>query len=829
MGYGTDRRRLGWLEAGTAVTAAAVLAAAALTASRGPDPVALALFAGLLVWAENVAVRLPTSTRVSPSFMVAMATVTAYRGGGALLGVALTGACGGLAIDHLRRRRYRIVVFNCAQYLLAAAAAEGVYATVDRGGFGGAGAAAVMAAAAAFWAVNTGLIVPAIVLDTGTGAADVWRDLAPTIPNYLAFGLLGTLLGYLYRQVGAVAVLVLASPIVIARSVFLAFLRLRQAYARLELLYGFTGAVGPAADHDEDEMVATMLPELRRLLRTDLAQLHLDAGKPLALLSASTGGASTGGASTGGGDRPGLGPASAAAAAIIAEVTRRGRAFRVAAGQDDAFARALADGGLFDSLVAPVRVQGRVLGALLVANRQANEPPFTREDVQLFETVANHASVSLERGRLIDRLRHESTHDNLTGLANRTVLSAALEAALTRSELRGAGGAVLLMDLDRFKEVNDTLGHDVGDALLREIGHRLAGLPVPGATIARLGGDEFGVLLPEVHGPADSARAARLLLDALRRPFPVDDIDLELGASIGIAQFPRDGQDAATLLRRADMAMYVAKADRLGWSLYDRSADLSSHRRLAIASDLRRGIEAGELRVHYQPMADLRTGRLASMEALVRWQHPRFGPLAPDEFIPLAEQTGLVRPLTHYVLARALSAVRRWRDLGFDLDVAVNLSVRVLLDPSLPGRVEAALRHHGTPARWLTLEITETAMMSDPAGGDVLRRLAALGVTLSIDDFGTGYSSLAYLRDMPVGEVKIDRSFVANCAENRADAVLVRSIVDLARHLGLRVVAEGVEDQATWNQLEAAQCDVAQGYFLTEPLPEESVAAWCER
>jgi EAL domain-containing protein (putative c-di-GMP-specific phosphodiesterase class I) len=307
----------------------------------------------------------------------------------------------------------------------------------------------------------------------------------------------------------------------------------------------------------------------------------------------------------------------------------------------------------------------------------------------------------------------------------------------------------------------------------------------------------------------------------------VGDLNLEVGASIGVALAPVHGNDAATLLQRADVAMYSAKEARSGFEVYDPDRDEYSPRRLMLAAELRHAIERGQLSIHYQPKADLRTNGITGVEALLRWHHPDYGFVPPDEFIPLAEHTGLIRPLTRWVLAASIAQCGTWQRRGLHLNVAVNLSVRALLDVGLPEEVEGLLREAAVPPTALTLEITESSIMADPARSiGVLNRLADLGIMLSIDDFGTGYSSLSYLKKLPVGEVKVDRSFVMNMSADPDDAVIVRSTIDLAGNLGLRVVAEGVEDQATWDQLTLLGCDAAQGYFLGRPMPVLQLDRW---
>jgi len=425
------------------------------------------------------------------------------------------------------------------------------------------------------------------------------------------------------------------------------------------------------------------------------------------------------------------------------------------------------------------------------------------------------------RRRVAEReLLHRAQHDDLTGLLNRTAFAEQVEAASGEGDRRLA---VVLLDLDRFKEINDTLGHHVGDVLLRSVADRLRSELRDDGVLARLGGDEFAVLLPGC-GAADARRVAGRLLQAARRPFDVDGLILEVDGSFGVALGPDHGRSAADLLQHADVAMYAAKVDRLGVAVYSPALDEHEPERLMLYGELRRAIRDGELRLHYQPKVALRTGRVLGVEALVRWQHPRRGWLLPGMFIDVAEQTGLVRPLTEVVLRQALADCRRWRDEGLELNVAVNLSARTLLDAALPDLVGHLLREHGLSATCLELEVTESAAMQDPVRAlEVLHRLRSLGLRLSVDDYGTGHASLAYLSRLPVDTLKIDRSFVSTMEIDASDHAIVRSTIDLAHNLGLRVVAEGVETAGALQQLAALGCDDAQGYWLARPGPAEEV------
>jgi diguanylate cyclase len=428
-----------------------------------------------------------------------------------------------------------------------------------------------------------------------------------------------------------------------------------------------------------------------------------------------------------------------------------------------------------------------------------------------------------ERKRAEEALAHLANHDGLTELPNRMLLQDHLERGVATACSGGEPLALLLLDLDRFKEVNDRFGHHAGDALLREVAVRLAGAVRPTDLVARLGGDEFAVLVPHTRAK-EALCLAEKLLQVLRAPLVIDGHTLSIGASIGITTWQPPDTDASMLLRQADVAMYVAKRSGLGYAVYAPEQDQHSRDRLERVAELRAGIEAGELRLHFQPIARLATRAVAHVEALVRWDHPTRGLLPPGVFVPLAEQTGLVVALDRWVLGAALEQCRAWSDAGHSIPVAVNLSAHSLHDPDLPGHVAAELARTGVPARSLLLELTETTVMVDPErAAGTLRCLRAQGVRIAIDDFGMGNAGFNYLRNLPADQLKIDRGFVRNMASNPADAAIVRAMVDLAHGLGLEVVAEGVEDATIWTRLDNLDCDLAQGSHFCSPLPASAL------
>ncbi len=430
-------------------------------------------------------------------------------------------------------------------------------------------------------------------------------------------------------------------------------------------------------------------------------------------------------------------------------------------------------------------------------------------------------------GRRAAEVEYQALHDTLTGLPNRALFRDRGELALAAAARNRGSGAVMLLDLDRFKEVNDTLGHDQGDALLKDVAARLKAALRNSDTVARMGGDEFTILLPDVADQEAAMTVATKVADTLQQPFLVGGVTLDLEVSIGVAIFPAHGDDIDALISRADRAMFVSKRDHSTCTSYAPGLDTNAPRALSLLGDLRRALDSGDLLLHYQPKADIATGEVAGVEALVRWQHATLGLIPPAEFVPLAERTGIIHRLTEFVLSDALRQCRLWLDLGLELPVAVNISARNLLDGEFPGLVAALLRKWDIPARMLQLEITENSMMGDPERVRAcLLALTALEVRLSIDDFGTGYSSLAYLKDLPVSELKIDRSFVMGLHDHPANRMIVNSVISLGQNLGLRVVAEGVEDWDAWCELSGLGCDFAQGYYLARPMPATDIPAW---
>jgi diguanylate cyclase (GGDEF)-like protein len=446
-----------------------------------------------------------------------------------------------------------------------------------------------------------------------------------------------------------------------------------------------------------------------------------------------------------------------------------------------------------------------------------------------FQTMAEALHIREQTlAALVAQLEVRALSDDLTGLPNRAALHQRLRDALVEISRVGGSLALLLLDLDRFKEVNDTLGHEAGDTVLKQVAARLRDELRTSDTLVRLGGDEFAVLLQGTD-ELGGTRVAAKLIAALERPIMSIEGPLDVGASIGIAVPLGVDDDAATLLRRADVAMYVAKRSGSGFACYSPEQDENSPDRLLLLGELRQAITDNELVLYFQPKVSLKTGRLVDVEALVRWRHPRRGFLSPDVFIPLAEQTGLIKQLTEWVLEAAMRQARVWRQRGLTIPVAVNVSVQNLHDPALAHTIATLLQRYRMRPSDLIVEITETSVLRDPARAtEVLKRLRTLGVLVAIDDFGTGQSALGYLKQLPADELKIDCSFIRDLAHSHYDAAIVRAAIELGHNLGLSVVAEGVEDADTWDRLAALGCDVAQGYYMSRPLPAAELDEWLQ-
>ena len=801
--------------------AAGVWALVPASAAVAPTAIAFAALVAAYVLCELAEVHVEARRE---TFAVTLAIVPAAVGVVTLHpAVVLTGAVVGTAVSlAIVRVPLHKALFNVALQAVALGLSALTFAWLahDDAATGARGAAALAAAMAVYGAATTlaVTVVIRLVSDTPVQVAEPIRLLAVTLmvgyPVALAvLAVLRSAPGLLWTFAAVIVVLHLVSRSAV---------RLRARQVHLEQLYDFTEGLTNRPEVDE----------VARLV-LDRACDMVSAGGA-ALLVTSVDGVEV--YRTGDGDRLTvevldydlLHP-------LLLGVLGGGSLVVPATTRDDAQRALLATFDWRDVVAVPLIGPEFVIGALLVHDRTGDVATFTADDVRLLTAATNHTAVAVRNAQLVRGLRaevaekaHQATHDALTGLANRTLFLSQLAQVLRD----GGEPAVLLMDLDQFKEINDTLGHPTGDVLLRELGdrlHRELGHLAPGALVARLGGDEFTVLLPA----ADSGHAAAIaqqLRALVSEPFAVDDLTLKVGASIGVVLAPAHGTEADVLLQRADVAMYEAKNRDDGVALYLADRDRSSRRRLQIAAELPEAIESGAITLAYQPKIRASDGRVVGFEALARWEHPRLGRVRPDEFVLVAEQTGAIHRLTDHVLDTAVAQAAAWHRDGHDVSVAVNLSARSLPDTRLAERVLTTLERHRLPCRRLVIEVTETATVGDQQQTErTLRALVGAGVRISIDDFGTGHSSLARLRHMPFHELKIDKSFVMELADQAADAALVAGVIDLARHLGMQVVAEGVETPAVRAKLTALGADILQGYLVSAPLPADAATAWLLR
>ncbi len=709
----------------------------------------------------------------------------------------------------VRRQPPLKLVFNVLQHAATVAAGLGLVGVLGHGTRGPLGLAVLIGACCLLAAGSLLAVLTAIRLSTGTGAL---AELPGLLPAALLGATLCGLVGFFADWLASSAAWTVAPLVLLGGGMGLTYaghVRLRERHNRLTTLTEFmTGLPAATAESTSVEALLARLRELFNAEQAGLLVLEDDGSFTDHVLddegqrSVTTTGAAANDWILGralAGAAPMLLPRSSHDPATVAWLRRR---------------------EVQDALVSPFPPETGLRGAVVVAGRRSTYGSFTVDDLRVLEGVTRHAAVSFQAGGLVRQLLHDSQHDALTGLPNRGTFRHHVDATLAA----GGRAAVLLMDLDRFKEVNDTLGHQAGDLLLQEVARRLQdALPAP-AVLARLGGDEFGVLLPGA-AEASAAGVAEHLREVLSAPVVVDWLTTSVGASIGIAVAPEHGTGSSLLQRRADLAMYEAKRTT-GVRIWSDALDDHGAERLAMLADLRRAVAAGQLEVHFQPQAAM-NGDVVGLEALVRWPHPTRGWVSPEVFVPLAETSELLPAVTGFVLDRALQAARTLGLGGHSIGVAVNLSARDLLDDTLPARVSAALARYEVSPDLLTLEITENTVMEQRERCvATLRRLRALGVRLSVDDFGTGYSSLAYLRTLPVHEVKVDRSFVRELSVSAADQAIVAAVVQMARGLDLVVVAEGVEDAAAWNLLRGYGCDRIQGWHLARAMPLRDLQDW---
>jgi len=736
-----------------------------------------------------------------------------------LVAARVTGAAVAL-VFHRKHRSVRLA-FNLSVIAAETALAIVVYRKLlgDANVLSVQGVAAAVVAGLVADAFGALMVSLAIRLTTKSGWAAVGRTVLTTTVTGVANAALG---------LGVVAALIknpwFLVPIVLSGLVlYLAYrnyVRLGQRYQSLATLHELTRSVGSSADLET--AARAMLEGARRLLRARRAELLvLDPSGTRALWVSDKAGDVD--VSTFPGSEARL---------RMSDLLPGGEARLVPPGEAPGWwGEEVVKGGC---VAAPLVGASGSIGMAMVAARLADIAPFSEEDRTLLETLANHTSVSIEKTRLLGKVQQEvalrtyqALHDDLTGLPNRQYLGERLAEALDAARLRGGRLAVVLLDLEGFKEVNDSLGHQAGDAVLQALCRRIGTAVPPGATMARFGGDEFVLLLPDVKDADDAVRLASPILELLNQPISHADLKLAVGARMGVALYPEHGQDAPTLMQRADVAMYDARSSLTRHEIYSPERDPFSPQRLALAGRLREAVGRREIEVWYQPMQSLRTGEVVGAEALVRWRHPERGILEPGDFVALTDRTGLARALALHVLATAVHQCTDWRNRGLDLRVSVNLSVRNLIDPSLAGDVLDLLVASTLPASCLMLEVTETSIMAESRRSmATLSQLHEMGVKLAVDDFGTGYSSLSRLRTLPVSELKIDKSFVLNATTDEQDAAIVRSTVELGHRLGLQVVAEGAEDRDTVDWLASTGCDLVQGYVISRPRPADVFESW---
>ena len=712
---------------------------------------------------------------------------------------------GSLAIFLVYRRQTPLkVIFNAALLLAATAIAEVTFVALLTGadplGYRGCLAAVLAASIAAL----LGAAAHVLVRTWSEGMIprlEIARTGLYSVSGAALVGLIGVVPVLAFsRGEAALPVAVLGAIVLIG---YRAFVALADRHARLEQLYQLSDALAEAPG--SADVVRSVLRQSADLFHAGYAEMMLTGSGPGigAQLWSLRHGESVYG--------------SVEAGAHHLTLSFPPREPRVVRGATVAEVEFLAARGLAEAIIVPLKIDGPIAGHLLIADQLGEERGFLPGNVRLLETVANHASIALRNGRLIERLHFEARHDELTGLPNRLNFRALLDEAAAAAR-NGVPCAVMVLDFNGFKAINDSLGHQAGDELLRVLSGRFREALGTSATVARLGGDEFAVLSASADPRAAEALAERLLA-AFDDPVSLAGTRLRVSGSLGIALGPEHGTTGADLLRKADVAMYVAKSKADGWRMYSSDMTIQSPEFLTLASDLRDAVRADEIGIVVQPLVDLDTGAVHSFEALARWHHPMLGEIGPEEFFAAAERSDQVGALSKRILDRALAACRVWMDAGYPLRVAVNLAPRWLTDPSLPDLIGRALALHQIPADMLCLEITESSVIAEPRlAGEVLSRLREMGVHLSVDDFGTGYSSLTYLSRLPVDQMKIHQSFVERMYDSPRDRAEFQSIIDLGRNLGLEVVAEGVADPGTRRALQEMGCQLAQGYLFTPPV-----------
>jgi diguanylate cyclase (GGDEF)-like protein len=729
---------------------------------------------------------------------------------------------GAIGLGVVRRQSPLKLTFNLASSAFTAVMAVTVYRTIlgthpAIGGWGWAAGAAALTVAALTAQITVAFVVR--IYGQARQRAARFEFVTFGLVLLASIGLAFVVLDAAYETWWAeVPLLSVGGLIVFA---YRGYLRLTKRFGALEQLYDFSHSLG-GSHVEPQQTVWAVLERVQSVMRASRAEIILSDDWPIGRRAALRD------------DKRFLEIGVALDQSAVARVIEGGRVGLHVRPLDTSGMERTSDpviGHFRDALIAPLTSGDRVFGALLALDREEQLDPFDDDDQRLFEALAAHASTTLERARLVEELRlevesksHQAMHDTLTGLPNRTLFLERASAALAET----GRAAVALLDLDRFKEVNDTLGHGTGDRLLCEVAECLVRAAHGRATVARLGGDEFAVIVTDIIGPEEAIGIVRDLEAALTRPMNVDGITLAVRASAGVALAPEHGDNVATLLQRADIAMYLAKEKRSGIELYSPSQDQNMQRKLVLGGQLAQALAHRRgLHVVYQPIALLSSGELVRVEALCRWDHPEFGQVPADEFIAIAAQMGLIGDITDFVLTEACAEAAKWRDEGTPIGVSVNLSGRDLTQRSLVDKVAARLAANGLSPNSLTLEVTETEVMADLGeASSVLSELGQLGIRVAVDDYGTGYSSLAYLHRLPLTELKIDRSFITNMVTDQSNAIIVRSSITMAHSLGLSVVAEGAEDELTCAVLADAGCDAVQGYYLARPLEPETLRQW---
>jgi diguanylate cyclase (GGDEF)-like protein len=713
--------------------------------------------------------------------------------------VALARLAGGLVgLTVLRKQRGGKLVFNLVLYVTQATVAAGVLQLVCGSGDPLSPIGWVGTFAGTFLADVVSVVAISAMIAIHDDSEE-WRRLLSTdieellqLPFVVVTTALGLTTAVLARERWPALVL-LAILVVVIYRVLLRYAQQNQGHEQVEALYRFTRTLNGSADPDEVSRV--VLTQVRDLARAESSTLLLTAGTDVVRMRLT--------------------------GADHVEITT------VAPDRDDWWLPARTGEPVLlpaFGMAVPVALEDAT-AVLAVRDPLPGMDAFTAEHLRLLQALAAHAAVALTNSQLLDRMRRILLHDSLTGLPNRRQFLEQLRTAVATRPETGVVG-VLMLDLDRFQEINDALGHAVGDDVLREVGARLRERFGERALVARLGGDEFALVVPAAESEAEVLALAHDLHRAVAEPIEVGELTLTTPAGVGVCLAPGHGTEPDRLLQRADVAMYAAKSGRDGVRVYREEDDRNTPRRLALMADLRTAVDNRRIEVHYQPKIDAATGRVLGAEALSRWYRDGV-PVPPDEFIPLAERSGLVQPLTRQVLDTALAACASWRRDGNELTVAVNLSPQMVADRRLTDDVRAALSKHRLPPSALTLEITETGVMADPTHSHAtLDALHALGVKLSVDDFGTGYSSLGRLAYLPVHEVKIDKGFVRDLTTNPARRAVTDATLHLGRALDLLVVAEGVETAEEFEYLRAQGCDAIQGYFIGRPMKAGDFAAW---